>query len=32
MGHGLFGVGQASYQATEVGRVDAGRPPQSDSS
>jgi hypothetical protein len=32
MGHGPFGVGQASYQATEVGRVDAGRPPLSDSS
>ncbi|MFF2519039.1 hypothetical protein, partial [Streptomyces sp. NPDC058086] len=32
MGHGPFGVGQASYQATEVGRVDVGRPPLSDSS
>ena len=32
MGHGPLGVGQASYQATDVGRLDAGRPPLSDSS
>lgn len=30
MNHGPLGVGQASYQA-EAGRVDAGRPPLSDS-